>query len=61
MFNSWSSSIRCCLERAHAAMMKRLYGMSRVRYRGLARNACRLRFIVPCMNTKHALALMERA
>jgi hypothetical protein len=61
MFNSWSSSIRCGVERAHAAVMKRSYGMSRVRYRGLARNAYHLRFVVPGMNTKHALVLMERA
>jgi IS5 family transposase len=41
--------------------MKRWYGMRRVRYRGLARNACRLRFVVTAMNMKRALALMERA
>jgi IS5 family transposase len=35
LLNSWSSSIRCGVERAHATM-KQWYGMSRVRYRGLA-------------------------
>ena len=59
LFNSWSSSIRCDIERAHAATMKRWYGMSRVRYRVLARNACHLRFVVTGMNMKHALVLME--
>ena len=43
LINSWASSIRCGVERAHATM-KQWYGMSRVRYRGLARNACQNRF-----------------
>jgi hypothetical protein len=34
--------------------------MSRVRYRGLARNACHLRFVVTAMNMKRALVLMEQ-
>jgi hypothetical protein len=34
--------------------------MSRVRYRGLARNACHLRFVVAAMNMKRALVLMEQ-
>jgi IS5 family transposase len=38
LFNLWSSSIRSSVERAHATM-KRWYGMGRVRYLGLARNA----------------------
>jgi transposase, IS5 family len=46
LLNSWSSSIRCGVERAHATM-KQWYGMSRVRYRGLARNACHLQFAPP--------------
>jgi transposase, IS5 family len=53
LFNVWSSSIRCGVERAHATM-KQWYGMSRVRYRGLARNACHLRFVVTAMNMKRA-------
>jgi IS5 family transposase len=60
LFNSWSSSIRCGVERAHATM-KQWYGMSRVRYRGLARNACHLQFVVAAMNMKRALVLMEKA
>ena len=59
LLNSWSSSIRCGVERAHATM-KQWYGMSRVRYRGLARNACHLRFVVTAMNMKPALVLMEQ-
>ncbi len=59
LINSWSSSIRCGVERAHATM-KQWYGLSRVRYRGLARNACHLRFVVTAMNMKRALALMEQ-
>ena|SRR5580704_7833170 len=60
LINSWASSIRCGVERAHATM-KQWYGMSRVRYRGLTRNACHLRFVVAAMNMKRALVLMERA
>jgi hypothetical protein len=33
--------------------------MSRVRYRGLARNACHLQFVATAMNMKRALVLME--
>jgi IS5 family transposase len=40
--------------------MMQWYGMSRVRYRGLARNACHLRFVVAAMNMKRALVLMEQ-
>ena len=60
LFNSWSSSIRCGVERAHATM-KQWYGMSRVRYRGLARNACHLQFVVAAMNMKRPLVLMDQA
>jgi IS5 family transposase len=57
-WNSWSSSIRSGVERANATM-KRWYGMSRVRYIGLARNACHLQFVAAAMNMKRALALLE--
>ena len=57
LFNSWSSSIRCGVERAHATM-KQWYGMRRVRYRGLARNACHLQFVATAMNMKRALVLI---
>jgi hypothetical protein len=55
LLNSWPSSIRFGVERAHATM-KQWYGMSRVRYRGLARNACHLQFVVTAMNMKRARA-----
>jgi transposase, IS5 family len=58
--NAWSSSIRCGVERANATM-KRWYGMSRVRYRGLARNACHLQFVATAMNMKRAIVLMHNA
>jgi len=57
LLNSWSSSIRCGVERAHATM-KQWYGMRRVRYRGLARNACHLQFVATAMNMKRALVLI---
>jgi hypothetical protein len=41
--------------------MKQWYGMSRVRYCGLARNARRLGFVVTAMNMKRALALLQAA
>lgn len=59
-FNAWSSSIRCAVERAPATM-KRWYGLSRVRYRGLPRNACHLQFLAAAMNMKRAVALMAHA
>ena len=59
LLNSWSSSIRCGVERAHATM-KQWCGMRRVRYRGLARNACHLRFVVAAMNMKRTRVLMEQ-
>jgi transposase, IS5 family len=55
--NAWSSGIRCGVERANATL-KCWYGMSRVRYRGLARNACHLQVVVTAMNMKRALVLM---
>ena len=59
-WNAWSSSIRCGGERANATL-KRWYGLSRVRYLGLARNACHLQFVAAAMNMKRALVLMDRA
>ena len=38
--------------------MKRWYGMSRVRYLGLARNACHLQFVAMAMNMKRARLLI---
>jgi transposase, IS5 family len=58
LMNAWSSSIRCSVERANATL-KRWYGLSRVRYLGLARNACHLRFVVAAMNMKRAIVLMK--
>ena len=49
LMNAGSSSIRSAVERAPATM-KRWYAMSRVRYLGLARNACHLKFVVMAMN-----------
>ena len=40
--------------------MKQWYRISRVRYRGLARNACHLQFVATAMNMKRALVLMEQ-
>jgi hypothetical protein len=42
-------------------MMKPRGGMSRVRYRGLARNAGHHQFVVPATNIERALVLMEQA
>ena len=41
LHNAWATSVRSAVERAFATM-KRWYGMGRVRYLGLARNACHL-------------------
>ncbi len=41
--------------------MKRWYGMSRVRYLGLARNNCHLQCVAIAMNMKRALVLMGEA
>ena len=59
-FNVWASSVRSGVERANATM-KRWYGMSRVRYLGLARNNCHLQLVVTAMNMKRALVLMREA
>ena len=48
------------VERAFATM-KRWYGMGRVRYLGLARNACHLQFVAMAMNMKRALVLIREA
>jgi hypothetical protein len=59
LVNSWSSSIRCGVERAHPTM-KQGCAMSRLRYRGLARNARHLRFVAAAMTMNRALALIEQ-
>ena len=41
--------------------MKRWYGMGRVRYLGLARNACHLQLVAMAMNMKRALVLRQAA
>jgi IS5 family transposase len=56
LHNAWAASVRSAVERAFATM-KRWYGMGRVRYLGLARNACHLQFVAIAMNMKRALAL----
>jgi IS5 family transposase len=56
--NAWAGSVRSAVERAFATM-KRGYGMGRVRYLGLSRNACHLPFIAMAMNMKRALVLMN--
>ena len=58
--NAWAASIRSGVERA-CATMKQWYGMRRVRYRGLPRNACHLQFVAMAMNMKRALVLMREA
>ncbi len=58
--NAWATSIRSGVERAFATM-KRWYEMGRVRYLGLARNACHLQFVAAAMNMKRALVLMGKA
>jgi transposase, IS5 family len=55
-----NSGIRSGVERAPATM-KRWYGMSRVRYLGLARNNCHLQCVAMAMNMKRALVLMGEA
>jgi Transposase domain (DUF772) len=42
-----------------SSQVKRWYGMSRVRYLGLARNACHLQFAAMAMNMKRALVMMR--
>jgi transposase, IS5 family len=58
LHNAWTGSVRSAVERAFATM-KRWYGMGRVRYLGLARNACHLQFVAMAMNMKRALVLMR--
>ena len=58
--NRWAGAVRANVERAHATM-KQWYGLSRVRYRGLVRNACHLQFVATAMNMKRALVLIDRA
>jgi IS5 family transposase len=41
--------------------MKNWYGMTRVRYLGLARNNCHLQFVACAMNMKRARALLGAA
>ena len=60
LHNAWTGSVRAAVERAFATM-KRWYGMGRVRYRGLSRNACHLQFVAMAMNMKRALVLMRAA
>ena len=59
LHNAWTGSVRSAVERAFATM-KRWYGMGRVRYRRLARNACHLRFVVTAMNMKRTRVLVEQ-
>ena len=58
--NAWTGSARSAVERAFATM-KRWYGMGRVRYLGLARNACHLQLVAMAMNMQRALVLMRAA
>src|SRR5580704_7130561 len=60
LHNAWVGSVRSAVERAFATM-KRWYGMGRVRYRGLSRNACHLQFVAMATNMKRALVLMRAA
>jgi transposase, IS5 family len=60
LHNAWAGSVRSAVERAFATM-KRWYGMGRVRYLGLSRNACHLQFVAMAMNMKRALVLMRAA
>jgi hypothetical protein len=52
--------VRSAVERAFATM-KRWYGMGRVRYLGLARNACHLQLVAVAMNRNRALVVMGQA
>jgi IS5 family transposase len=55
-FNKAVSPIRSGVERGFATM-KRHYGFTRVRYLGLARNACALNLMCTAINLRRALAL----
>jgi IS5 family transposase len=59
-FNKTASRVRVGVERANATM-KNWYGMSRVRYRGVARNHCHLQFVAKAMNMKRARVLLGAA
>ena len=59
-FNKTASSVRVGVERANATM-KNWCGMARVRYRGLARNHCRLQFLAMATNRKRARVLLGAA
>jgi hypothetical protein len=56
LHNTWAASVRSAVERVFATM-KRWYGMGRVRYLGLARNAYHLQVVAMAMNMKRALGL----
>ena len=60
LHNAWAGRVRSAVERAFATM-KRWCGMGRVRYLGLARNACHLQLVAIAMNMKRALVLMREA
>ena len=60
LHNAWAGRVRSAVERAFATM-KRWYGMGRVRYLGLSRNARHLQFVAIAMNMKRALVLMREA
>ena len=60
LHNAWAGRVRSAVERAFATM-KRWCGMGRVRYLGLARNACHLQLVAAAMNMKRALVLMREA
>jgi hypothetical protein len=47
--NAWTASVRSGVERA-CATTKLWYGMRRVRYLRLSRNACHLQFVAIAMN-----------
>ena len=55
--NAASSSVHSGVERSNATM-KNWYGMTRVRYLGLARNHCHLQLVACAMNMKRAFVLL---
>ena len=59
LHNARAGSVRSAVERAFATM-KRWYGMGRVRYLGLARNACHLQLVAIAMNMKRASRSCEK-
>jgi len=60
MCNAWAASIRSGVERAPATM-ERWYGMSSVRYLGLARSNSDFQFVAAAINMRRALILMREA